>query len=183
MRVFHKDYIQQQTHKVMLCDQNKILVGDITQTEWDYFITLPFASHYHGKTKKEYEEILRGFRYNLLSKLATSGEIKNGARLETFSVVHHLTTNAHFHFAIKVPNHWKRVAAAHDKDFMVKSLVEKVMVHQKRLVSQQFWDAQHQEIIKPVSDPMGVFSYCVSESGSLDDIIDKTNLYIERKVA
>ena len=101
MRVFHKDYIQQQTHKVMLCDQNKILVGDITQTEWDYFITLPFASHYHGKTKKEYEEILRGFRYNLLSKLATSGEIKNGARLETFSVVHHLTTNAHFHFAIR----------------------------------------------------------------------------------
>ena len=54
MKVFHKDYIQEQTHKVMLAPEKNILVGDVLQQEWDYFICIPFQRHLHGKTKKEY---------------------------------------------------------------------------------------------------------------------------------
>ena len=102
MKLFHKEYIQEQTHKVMLAPETNILVGDVLKVEWNYFICIPFQRHLHGKTKNEYEFLLRGFRFNLLSKLTTSGERKRGARLETFSALHQQNSNAHFHFAIKV---------------------------------------------------------------------------------
>jgi len=88
MKNFNKEYITAQTHNVMLHQEKNILVGDIIQTEWDYFICLPFQPHLWGKSKKEYEFFLRGFRHNLLTKLTTASERKNGARLETFSVLH-----------------------------------------------------------------------------------------------
>ena len=182
MKVFHKDYIQQKTHQVMLAPEKNILVGDVLQQEWDYFICIPFQRHLHGKTKKEYEFLLRGFRHNLLTKLTTSGERKRGARLETFSALHRQDTNAHFHFAIKVPDTWKRVANAYDKNHFVRAMVEKVMVDQMRLVSRYIWTQKENEIFKLVTDTHGIFSYCVSDDEPLHQMIDTTNLYIDGKL-
>ena len=183
MKLFHKDYIQEQTHKVMLAPEKNILVGDVLQQEWDYFICIPFQRHLHGKTKKEYEFLLRGFRHNLLTKLTTSGERKRGARLETFSALHRQDTNAHFHFAIKVKNSWKKVATAHDKDLFVRAMVKKIMVDQMKLISPYLWQLNEKEIFKLVTDSYGVFSYCVSDDEPLHQMIDKTNLHIDKMIA
>jgi len=183
MKNFNKEYITTQTHKVMLHQEKNILVGDILQTDWDYFICLPFQLHLWGKSKKEYEFFLRGFRHNLLTKLTTASERKNGARLETFSVLHKPEKNAHFHFAIKVTDSWKKIQKEHSKFYFVRKQVKKVMVNQMKLTTSILWDKKEDEIFKPVNDANGVFAYCVADDGLLNDLIDKTNLEIIKEVA
>ena len=58
MKVFHKDYIQEQTHKVMLAPEKNILVGDVLQQEWNYFICIPFQRHLLAKTLCRVDEQL-----------------------------------------------------------------------------------------------------------------------------
>jgi hypothetical protein len=187
MKVFNKEYITAQTHKVMLHQEKNILVGDILQTEWDYFICLPFQPYLWGKSKKEYELILRGVRHRLLSKLTTKSERNSGAVLETFPVLHRVDRNAHFHFAIKVPNEWKKIKKSHNKFNFVKDKVGQVIVRDMKLVAKHLWDEQDKpnqtnKIFLPIQDNEGMFSYCVADTGILADLIDKTNMKITRKV-
>lgn len=182
MKTFNKEYIQKKTHEVMIHPQKNILVGDILQIEWDYFICLPFQRHLWGKTKKEYELILRGVRHRLLSKLTTPSERKNGALIDTFPVLHKVDNNAHFHFAIKVPNDWKKIQKSHNKFYFVRDKLRQVIVKEMRLVSTHLWNTQTGKIFQDVNDNEGMFSYCVSDTGLLTDLIDKTNIQITRKV-
>ena len=183
MRQFFKEDISEKTHQVMLCKDKKILVGDVLQLEWDYFITIPFQKQFHGKSKKEFELLLRGFLHNLLTQLTTPSERKNGERLDTFSALQHLETNAHFHLAIRVPNHWKRIREQHNKYYFVRDKVKKVMVKQMGFIPEHIWNKKENEIFKPVNDPTGMFSYCVSENETLSQVIDTLNLHIKREVA
>jgi hypothetical protein len=82
-----------------------------------------------------------------------------------------------------VPNSWKKVAAAHNKDMFVRAMVRKIMVDQMKLISPYLWGLNEKEIFKLVTDTQGMFSYCVSDDEPLHDMIDTTNLHINKMIA
>jgi hypothetical protein len=62
-------------------------------------------------------------------------------------------------------------------------MVRKIMVDQMKLISPYLWQLNEKEIFKLVTDSHGVFSYCVSDDEPLHQMIDKTNLHIDKMIA